>query len=204
MPARLLMISHGETAYNAGRDQVQGWLDDPLDPSGRREVVRLGRRLRLEGVQRLLTSDLKRAAQTAALIGREIRLRPQPSRSFRPWFMGQLQGMASEKARPMIRNFAENPGTKIPGGESLNDFKGRLFPALARLLSVIRKEELTVALVTHSRDLSLTNDWLAADGRAEKMKLTNFLRDDVGPGALMEIVPDGESWKSRWLDKGGH
>lgn len=177
---------------------------DPINERGRREAVRLGRRLRLEGVQRLLTSDRTRAAQTAALIGREIGLRPAASAAWRPWNTGKISGTASEEARPVLENYAENRSVKIPGGESLNDFSGRLFPALSRLLAAIRNEGVTVALVTHSRDLSLVEDWLAAHGRVERMKLRNFLADKVRPGALMEITPSGDFWKARWLDQGGH
>lgn len=205
MGARLLMISHAQTQLNRKpADRVQGWMQDPLDERGRHEAQQLAVKLVNERIDVLLCSDRRRSQQTAAIIGSAIGLRCQASSTWRPWGMGQLEGMRSEDARPYIRSYTENEGTKIPGGESMKEFQRRLLPALARVLAKAKRDNLTVAIVTHSRDLALTEDWLAAGGKLEGLKLTHFLADKILPGTVLELTPSGDFWKSRLIDAGEH
>jgi broad specificity phosphatase PhoE len=202
VPARLLLVSHAATAANESEDIVQGWRQNPLNAHGRQETAELAGWLKGLDGQLLLTSDLTRAKQTAAIIGKEIGLTPLPSRAWRPWNTGKFSGQPSGKARPLIDGFVKMPGRAIPEGESLNSFKERLLPALTRLLAQVRQREATVVLVTHSRDVSLIQDWLDAGGNAEQMQLRHLRADTVKPGAVFEITPRGSFWKGRWLDKG--
>jgi len=207
MSGRVLLVSHGETWLNrkdtGGGDQLQGWRMDPLDEQGREEAARLGRRLQPEGVELLLTSDLKRAEQTAAIIGRALKLRPKPSAAWRPLNTGHLTGMVSQEADPILKQYVRTPGKKLPGGESLLSFRDRLLPALERLLRAVKETGTTVVVATHSRDLSLAQDWLAAGGDREHMRFTHFSADAIKPGALLEIRPRGDGYTGRLLVAGG-
>ena len=51
----LLMIRHGETAFN--RDRVMQPADTPLSDRGEEQVLRLAQRLSQEGITRILASD---------------------------------------------------------------------------------------------------------------------------------------------------
>lgn len=70
----LLLVRHGESTWNvAGR--MQGQTASPaLTDRGRRQAVEAGAQLLALGAERLLTSDLLRARQTAAIIGRTLGL----------------------------------------------------------------------------------------------------------------------------------
>lgn len=203
MPGRVLLIAHDRTAANAGTDQVQGWMRNSLDSHGRAEAKEAGEDLKDEGIAVLLTSDLPRAVQTAALIGREIGCKPQPSRAWRPLDTGCITGMASEKGRPMIADYLRTPARPIPQGESVNSFRDRFLPALEKVLASVNRSGKTVAIVTHSRDLSLAQDWLAARGDRGRMKFTNLIADKMQPGARLELVPSGDFWRGRLIDRGG-
>src|SRR5215212_9571483 len=64
----LFLIRHGETAGNAAR--ILQHPDIPLSPRGVAQAERLGRRLANAGLGGILSSDMTRAAMTAAPLAR--------------------------------------------------------------------------------------------------------------------------------------
>ena len=65
---RLYLVRHGESTYNAD-GLLQGQADPPLTPRGRTEAEALARALGPMAPARVLSSDLERARETAALLG---------------------------------------------------------------------------------------------------------------------------------------
>ncbi len=61
---KILLIRHGETAWNAVR-RLQGHTDIPLNEEGERQTVALARALAAEPLDAIISSDLGRALQTA-------------------------------------------------------------------------------------------------------------------------------------------
>jgi probable phosphoglycerate mutase len=78
-PTNILLIRHGETAWNAER-RLQGHLDIPLNEEGERQARLLARALAHEPIDLLVSSDLGRARQTAqavaALRGMPLQIEP--------------------------------------------------------------------------------------------------------------------------------
>ena len=79
LSARILLVRHGQSTHNA-QARLQGQADPPLSDAGRAEAELLRPALPAFETDRVVTSDLQRAAQTAALLGypdarREPRLR---------------------------------------------------------------------------------------------------------------------------------
>jgi probable phosphoglycerate mutase len=66
---QLLLVRHGQTALNAA-GQLRGRLDPTLDDVGLAEVERLADALTAYGPRLIVTSPVRRAAQTAAAIAR--------------------------------------------------------------------------------------------------------------------------------------
>ncbi len=71
----ILLIRHGETAWNAER-RLQGHLDIPLNAEGERQAALLGAALAGEAIDHVLSSDLGRARQTAEAILRARGIAP--------------------------------------------------------------------------------------------------------------------------------
>ena len=70
---RLLLVRHGESEWNAiGR--WQGWADPPLSDLGRRQAA-VGSRA-VGAVDAIVSSDLRRARQTAEIIAGELGIGP--------------------------------------------------------------------------------------------------------------------------------
>src|SRR5207302_10930989 len=74
-PARLLLVRHGQSTWNR-EHRIQGQLDPPLSEEGRRQAERLARRWAGRRFVAAYTSDLKRALETAQLIGEAIDAAP--------------------------------------------------------------------------------------------------------------------------------
>jgi broad specificity phosphatase PhoE len=68
LSARLLLVRHGQSTYNA-QARLQGQADPPLSDAGRREAELLAPALARLPEDRVVTSDLRRARETAALLG---------------------------------------------------------------------------------------------------------------------------------------
>ncbi|CAN7718820.1 histidine phosphatase family protein [Pseudoduganella sp. LjRoot289] len=67
MTTSILLIRHGETAWNAVR-RLQGHIDIPLNDEGQRQAEALARALADEPLHAIISSDLQRALQTAQAV----------------------------------------------------------------------------------------------------------------------------------------
>src|SRR6478609_7945793 len=66
LSARLILVRHGQSTYNA-QLRLQGQADPPLSETGREEARALAGAL--PRFAQVVTSDLARASETAALLG---------------------------------------------------------------------------------------------------------------------------------------
>jgi broad specificity phosphatase PhoE len=164
MPRPILLIRHGCTALNkndSSADKIRGWKDVPLNEIGRKEADKLGERLKGNGPDYLVSSDLIRAKETAVIISKVSGIPLElVTKSFRPWDVGKYAGTSSQESVPILAEMAEKqPDKRVPGGESFNTFKSRLFGGLYNLL---RANNEIPGIVTHHRVERLLKAWQAA------------------------------------------
>jgi len=146
---KLIIIRHGETDYSAAK-RYCGFQDVPLNRNGVKQAERLGRRLKKTKVDRVYSSDLLRARETArvAFGGRKI----NALRCLREINFGSIAGLRyddlKKKYPGIYRLWAERPELlKMPGGESLARFSARVERCLA---GIARKNKgKSVAIVSH-------------------------------------------------------
>lgn len=158
----VVIIRHGKTALNSGNetsvDRERGWADVPLTPEGVKQAQKTGEELKSEGIQAMASSDLKRTTDTAHIIGNKIGINNfKSTMGFRPWDLGDLTGKSTEESKPKRLYYTQHPDVKVPGGESLNDFKKRLFTELRQFVDENRGKKL--AIVTHHRVERLLAAW---------------------------------------------
>ena len=118
----LLAIRHGETLWNF-EERFQGHEDSPLTDNGRRQVDALGQRLREMKFDVLISSDLGRARESAAIIAGHTGHTVTTDRRLRERHYGILEGLSlaeikAAHADVLERFNADDPDYVIPGGES--------------------------------------------------------------------------------------
>lgn len=150
-PATLLLIRHGETAWNA-ETRIQGQLDIPLSSTGFWQAGRLAERLADEPIDAIVASDFARAWMTAQPIAQARRVEALPEPRLRERHFGVFQGLTlDEIARTYPAEFAawrdRDPDWAMPEGESATAFKARVLAALDDI--VHRFAGRTVAVVAH-------------------------------------------------------
>mgnify|MGYP001822020338 CR=1 FL=1 len=118
----LWLVRHGETTLNASR-RLAGWTDPPLTEMGRRQAVALRRVLEDQVFDQVWSSDLERAVTTAQLAWGEAR----PDARLREINFGDLEGLSYDEVDLAFAELIlEFRGFRIPGGESHEDFRGRV------------------------------------------------------------------------------
>jgi probable phosphoglycerate mutase len=146
-----LLIRHGETQWNA-HQRFQGHGDSPLTPRGRAETEALGRRLAHIPFDRLISSDLGRAKDTAGIIANHTGHVLEVDSALRERNYGELEGLTVPEIRSgnpeaYKRLLAGDPDFVIPGGESRRQHFDRnidFFTAFVR-----KYPGSTAALVVH-------------------------------------------------------
>lgn len=154
-PTDILLIRHGETAWNAER-RLQGHLDIPLNDEGERQAALLAGALATAPIDAIVASDLRRARQTAQAVAdrRGLALAIEPALRERGY--GGFEGLLySEIEERFPREFAAwqardvdaqlPPGRNV--GESFRTFYGRATGAILALAAAHPGK--TIALVAH-------------------------------------------------------
>ncbi|NMA61810.1 MAG: histidine phosphatase family protein [Firmicutes bacterium] len=96
----LCLVRHGESTWNAER-RVQGQLDPPLSPLGRRQAELVAQRLKKEPWSVLYSSDLSRARQTAEVIAAQTGLSIQIEPLLRERSQGKREGLLLAEANEL-------------------------------------------------------------------------------------------------------
>ncbi|ALK95744.1 phosphoglycerate mutase [Massilia sp. WF1] len=152
---KIILIRHGETAWNAER-RLQGHLDIPLNDEGERQARLLAEALAPEAIDLLVSSDLQRARQTAQAVAtlRGMPLLVEPG--LRERCYGGFEGLLySEIEQRFPSEFAAWQARDIDAvlpsgkncGESFRQFYARATEAILGLASAHPGR--TLALVAH-------------------------------------------------------
>jgi broad specificity phosphatase PhoE len=131
----ILLARHGETADNVSPARVMGRRDPPLTERGREQARMLARAVGDQGVRALYTSHLRRARETAEILGEtlglELRVDPRLAESDRGRWEGRLMRDIEREEPEAWRAWLQaGNGFSFPGGESLRDHLERVVAAL--------------------------------------------------------------------------
>jgi len=154
---RWFLVRHGETEWNrVGR--AQGHADPPLNQAGREQAEAVAVRLARVTFEAAYSSDLRRAADTAAPI---MRGRDAPivyRRDLREKSFGEWEGLTYDEVQrrhpAMLEElFDEQPEFAPPGGESDLDLFTRASGAAARIAGRHTGTEGNILVVSHGGTL---------------------------------------------------
>jgi len=152
---RLILIRHGETDYSLER-RYCGFADPSLNSNGLSQVQKLADSLEGITVDKVYSSDLKRAYETAGIVFRDQPI--DQISDFREINFGSFEGLrfkeAVEKYPKLYRDWIDHPESiKIPEGESLSELNQRVLSKLASILS--ENDDKTIALVAHGGSIGV-------------------------------------------------
>ena len=150
-------IRHGETDANR-QLRFQGQIDTPLNANGLAQAQRLATRLADVPHDRLFTSDLQRARQTAAPLAAAWARPAEPLPALREQSFGILEGVPVADVPSLHPDLwahwlQHQADFALPGGESLRRFHDRVLGAVQALAAAHAGER--VAVVTHGGVLDM-------------------------------------------------
>lgn len=191
---RLIFVRHGESRHHVD-GLTGGWTDSALTDRGRRQVAATADHLADLDQSRLgfFTSDLKRAYETAEIIGEPLGLTPIPVRDLREVNLGEATGLTLEEAEKIRR-----PPPAVPdpdwsgyaGGESLRMLDARMRRALSQLEDTGYSQ---VLVVGHGfSGAMLLRAWLA-------LPLQPYVAFDLSPASVSELLIN--EWSERCIKR---
>lgn len=120
-PVIVWLARHGETTWNQSR-RIQGWSDIPLSNRGREQARTLAFETYGGAFDRVWSSDLGRAVETAEIIPRP----PQTDVRLRELHFGELEGLTWDDLHTSTQEaLMEFDGFSAPGGESVEVMRRR-------------------------------------------------------------------------------
>ena len=146
-----LLIRHGQSEWNAA-SRWQGHADPPLSDLGREQAREMAQGLEGERVDALYVSDLRRAAETAAILGGVLGREPTLDARLRELDLGEWEGLVRAEIKDrwpdLLRQFdTEDPDIRPTGGETRRELAARVRSGVAEIAA--RHPTGRVAIVSH-------------------------------------------------------
>lgn len=135
---RLVMLRHGQTEWNAG-SRMQGQLDTDLTDLGRAQAVAAAEVLAKRQPLLIVSSDLRRALETAEALGERTGVEVDVDTRLRETHLGDWQGLTHidvDAMAPGARLAWRDDARCAPhGGESRVDVAARSLPLVTELVA---------------------------------------------------------------------
>jgi broad specificity phosphatase PhoE len=196
---RLVLLRHGQTEYNAG-SRMQGQLDTDLSDLGRMQAVAAAEVLAKRQPLLIVSSDLRRALDTALALGEPSGLPVSVDTRLRETHLGDWQGMTHlevDAIAPGARLAWRDDARWAPhGGESRIDVAERSLPVVADLVAGqaewgVDEADRPVVLVAHGGLIAAltaallrlpVDNWpiLGGMGNASWVQLSGHSEPDAG------------------------
>ncbi len=135
---RLILLRHGQTEWNAA-DRMQGQIDTELSELGRRQAKDAARELVSQDAVAIVSSDLRRAYDTALALAEHSGLEVVRDARLRETSLGDWEGLDHlevDARYPGARKaWRLDPTVTPPGGESKLEVGARALPVVRELFA---------------------------------------------------------------------
>ena len=152
---KLLFARHGQSEANVQQVIANRNSAHPLTETGRRQAAALAEAARVEGIDRIISSPITRARETAAIVGRVLGIGVEVADVLREPDCGIYEGRNDEAAwlahEDIQRAWLEDGlvDARLDGGESLIDLRVRFLPFITGLVAADAETGSTILLVGH-------------------------------------------------------
>ena len=206
--ARLLLVRHGESAWNA-EGRWQGWADPPPSPMGEAQATAVPQSLAGGEFQAVVTSDLQRARRTAEVVAAGLGLPLEVETGLRERDVGRWEGLTAaeieERWPGALAAWHSGALASPPGGEPDRRLSDR---ALSVLRGLAARPASALLVVTHGGLLGAVERRLGLP-RARTPNLCGRWFHPVGGGLAagepfaVSVSPDGAGAPSLVAEGGG-
>jgi broad specificity phosphatase PhoE len=146
----LILARHGETEWNVGKI-FRGRADVNLDAVGVKQADLLGKYLGNCRLEAVYSSPLKRALDTATIVARYQKVGVHTAEDIIDLDYGEWQSLSEQQVErlypALLKEWHNSPHkARIPGGESLEDVRGRVIELVNDVLS---RHQGRILLVSH-------------------------------------------------------
>lgn len=185
---RLYLIRHGETDW-LSQGKLQGRADVALNERGRKQAQMVASFIKGLGTERLISSTLRRAKETAYYIAMECGLSFQEDPRLDEIFFGDWEGQPVDEIQTQYPNLYQSwielkESFQAPQGESVKEVRERI----RSFFDDIHTREETVVAVSHGGPIRLLVLEIL------KVPLHGFRSIRMDPASVVLIENDHGSW----------
>ncbi|MGZ3597872.1 MAG: histidine phosphatase family protein [Syntrophales bacterium] len=188
---KLILVRHGETQSNR-ENRVQGTTDMELSDYGRMQAHKLAESLKGEPIERIVSSPLRRAYETAKAISRFNDAMIESNRDLQEMNHGDFENLTiqelKEKHISVLRQWENDPASVVmPNGESLHDLQRRAWSVIEGIAETARNS----IVVTHNMTIRTILckiqdlDMLHIRGMHVDLASKTFVEFKLGKGAIV-------------------
>jgi broad specificity phosphatase PhoE/ribonuclease HI len=182
-PSTLVLVRHGVTTFTI-ENRFSGSGDPPLIEAGRTQARTTGKRLAARGgIDRVVSSTLSRARETAQLIAKALGLEVELDDDLREVDFGAWEGLTypvvADRWPRELALWQADPAISPPDGESYEALRHRVTAAQQRIVNRHRGD--ITCVVTHSRPIAMLT------ATALEAPLASLYRLQVDNAGISEI-----------------
>ena len=183
---RIILLRHGENRANITKEFSYKKIDYPLTEKGVLQAQQTAAALRGRDIHAIYSSPLKRAHQTATIVGETLGLTPIVDEAFREFNVGILEDLPPsdetwDQYRRIIHAWVEGRSeVSFPGGENHRQLWERYQNGLRRAL--LAYPDQTVLIVGHGGLFTSTLPILCPD-----VKILDLFKHENHNASLTEI-----------------
>jgi broad specificity phosphatase PhoE len=155
-------------------------MDPPLNEQGIQQAERAAEFLGRYDVERIVTSPMLRAWQTACLMLKEFPHVPVlQDRSLMPWDLGFMAGLDRDLFKDILDLYIRHPEKVVPDGEALDQLKERTKLFFAQ---EFEREEGLTCYVCHTSNIITLSNLLNGEEALQPDQ-----GEAVGPGGILAV-----------------
>ncbi len=194
----IILIRHGQSKHHVN-GLTGGWTDDDLTEQGRQQAAYLASRLKKDIGKTpcyLYSSDLKRALQTAEIIGGKLNLTPKLFPELREFNNGIAAGKTREEAKKIELSVDGQMADwrPYPDSETWITFYERVASCIEKLT---QEQDCLLLLVTHGGTiLNIISWWLEMRPHLYMKTRKSF---DISPASVTVLRLN--EWDERTVER---
>lgn len=160
---KLYVARHGETPYNV-KNLICGISDVPLNENGRKQADFLADQLKNEDIDMIISSPLKRARETAQIVGQKLNREVIIDQRLHEIDFGVFEGKPGKT--DLFQQVKRNHAVSYPQGEKLFQVVQRVYNFLDEIQNLYQDQKILVVChggivrVIHSYFHDMTNEEL--------------------------------------------